>query len=98
MGKNLCLRSVKDPVIRTANQAVLRYLNSLPYRERELLCKRLDTTEGYLRKAATVGEKLRPHICVELEHITSQHITRQHLRPYDWRKIWPELTTAASTS
>ena len=96
MKKNLCLRSVKDPVIRTANQAVLRYLNSLPYKEREALCKRLNTTEGYLRKAATVGEKLRPRLCAELEHITSKHITRQHLRPDDWRKIWPELNAPSA--
>ena len=29
--------------------------------------------------------------CVEIELATAGAVTRQELRPHDWRVIWPEL-------
>lgn len=29
--------------------------------------------------------------CVQIEQITKGQVMRWHLRPNDWRKIWPEL-------
>lgn len=88
------LRSLKNAGIRVANQAMLRYLNSLPPRERDVLAKQLKTSQSYLRKAASRGEVLREEICSELERISRRKVTRQMLRPYDWETIWPELRQA----
>jgi DNA-binding transcriptional regulator YdaS (Cro superfamily) len=32
--------------------------------------------------------------CVDIERITGGVVTRQHLRPDDWHRIWPELVAA----
>ena len=88
------LRSLKDARIREANQLMLRYLNSLPPEKRDVLARELDTSQSYLRKAASRGELLREKICSELERISRRKVTRQMLRPYDWETIWPELREA----
>jgi DNA-binding transcriptional regulator YdaS (Cro superfamily) len=33
--------------------------------------------------------------CAAIEQATAGAVTRQALRPEDWRRIWPELVTAA---
>ena len=38
-----------------------------------------------------------PAYCVAIEKATAGAVTRQELRPGDWRLIWPELITDAST-
>ena len=32
-----------------------------------------------------------PRYCVAIERATNNLVTRQDLRPDDWRQIWPEL-------
>jgi DNA-binding transcriptional regulator YdaS (Cro superfamily) len=36
-----------------------------------------------------------PENCVSLEKATDGLVTRQDLRPDDWKKIWPELAEPA---
>ena len=37
--------------------------------------------------------------CVAIERATAGVVTRRHLRPDDWREIWPELAnTLAATA
>lgn len=36
-----------------------------------------------------------PERCVEIERVTNGLVTRRHLRPDDWHRIWPELVGAA---
>jgi DNA-binding transcriptional regulator YdaS (Cro superfamily) len=31
--------------------------------------------------------------CVDIERVTGGIVTRRHLRPDDWHRIWPELVT-----
>lgn len=49
-------------------------------------------TEGYLRKACSVGQKLHCGYCVAIERATGGAVTRKDLRPNDWQDIWPELS------
>ena len=39
------------------------------------------------------GRKPEAAYCVAIEQATKGAVTRQDLRPEDWRRIWPELTT-----
>ncbi len=34
--------------------------------------------------------------CVLIERVTDGVVTRRHLRPTDWWRIWPELVTEAN--
>lgn len=70
-----------------------KYLKSLgKIEEREAYAARAGTTLGYLRKAMSIGQrKLTPKTCVLLEKESGGMVTRQNLRPDDWKDIWPEL-------
>jgi len=41
------------------------------------------------------GSKIDPKHCAAIERATLGAVTRQALRPDDWRDIWPELAGAA---
>ena len=61
------------------------YLNSLPKEERPLFCRRCGTSEGYLRKAASTGQRLGEGLCIELERESGGAITCESLRnDVDW--------------
>lgn len=70
---------------------LLKILNSMPREEQEAFASACSTTIGYLRKAVHAKEKYRPALCVAIERETGGKVTRQQLRPKDWRDIWPEL-------
>lgn len=70
---------------------LIKYLNSLPAAERKAFCQRCSTSEGYLRKAASIGTLLREKLCALIELHSGGVVTRQELRPDDWHVIWPEL-------
>lgn len=74
-------------------KSLLKYLNSLPMDERDDFCARCRTTQGYLRKAASIGQTLNAETCTALERESSGAVTRRDLRPDDWHLIWPELTS-----
>ena len=69
----------------------LDYLNTLPEPDRELLCRRIGTSIGYVRKATSAKQLPEPARCVDIERETFGAVTRRDLRPNDWRRIWPEL-------
>jgi len=41
------------------------------------------------------GSEIDPLFCSAIERLTSGAVTRQDLRPDDWREIWPELAELA---
>ena len=38
------------------------------------------------------GSLIPPEKCVLIERVTDRAVTRQDLRPDDWKQIWPELS------
>lgn len=70
---------------------ILDYLRALPPSERDGFARRCGTTVGYLRKAVSIRQRIRPETCAAIERATAGAVTRQDLRPDDWRDIWPEL-------
>lgn len=55
------------------------------------LAKMLGVTPAIVHRWAT-GEQEVPIIrAVEIEVLTNGAVTRQQLRPKDWKQIWPEL-------
>lgn len=74
-----------------AMQKLLQFFNSLDVDGRAdfLLCAQ--TSEGYIRKACSVGQALGPALCSAIERASGGAVTRQDLRPHDWQDIWPEL-------
>ena len=72
-------------------ETLLNYLNALSRDEQAAFSARCETTVGYLRKAASVGQLIHPVTCSRIEKVTSGAVTRRDLRPDDWVEIWPEL-------
>lgn len=70
---------------------LIEYLNSLPMEKRQAFAKQCGTSEGYMRKAASVGDCLNPMVCSAVERLTCGAVTRQSLRPQDYWLIWPDL-------
>lgn len=77
---------------------LIEYLNSLPQAERQPFAVNCGTTEGYMRKAASVGDVLNATVCTAIERITAGQVTRRDLRPNDWQKIWPELAEQTNSA
>ncbi len=75
-------------------EKLLNYLNALPTDERDLFAGRCGTTQNYIRKAISTGQKFGPALCVQIERATKGEIRRSDLRS-DWPLIWPELDAAA---
>lgn len=71
------------------------YLNGLPPDEQASFAARCGTTVGYLRKAISTGQRLGADLCVSIERESNKAVTRQELRPDDWKNFWPELSDAA---
>ncbi|WP_120967854.1 YdaS family helix-turn-helix protein [Comamonas sp. lk] len=64
---------------------LLAYLNSLPKAERLDLVTRCKTSEGYLRKAISKGQRLGESLCISLDRESSGAIRCEDLRPdVDW--------------
>lgn len=55
---------------------------------------RTGTTRAYLRLIAYGHKTASAEIAARTEGATKGSITRQELRPEDWRQIWPELSAA----
>jgi DNA-binding transcriptional regulator YdaS (Cro superfamily) len=72
------------------------YLNSLPKSDRQAFAVACGTTEGYMRKAVSVGDVLNATACTAIERITGGQVTRQDLRPDDYWLIWPDLKAPKS--
>lgn len=67
---------------------VLAYLATLPADEKELFAARCGTTVGYLRKAASVGQRIGESIAIAIERESNRAVTVEQLRPdVDWAYI-----------
>ncbi|WP_408068347.1 transcriptional regulator [Yersinia pekkanenii] len=71
------------------------FLNSLSSGEQAVFARSCGTSIGYLRKALSKNHELGAALSVLIEKNSNSEVTRQHLHPDDWFKIWPELATAA---
>jgi DNA-binding transcriptional regulator YdaS (Cro superfamily) len=51
----------------------------------------LGVSPSYLSQMANGLSPISPARCVEIWQKTGGIVTRQHLRPNDWHRIWPDL-------
>ena len=66
-------------------QKLLDYLNGLAPAERDAFVVRCETTQGYLRKAISVGQKIGAEICIRIERESGGVVQCEHIRPdVDW--------------
>lgn len=56
---------------------------------REVLASHLKVTPAAIGNWKSRGVPIEH--CPEIERLTGRVVTRQQLRPDDWRRIWPEL-------
>lgn len=61
------------------------------------LAGRLGVSPSYLSQMANGKSPISPERCVDIWRETGGVVTREHLRPDDWQRIWPELVVEAST-
>lgn len=53
-----------------------------------MFCDRCGTSEGYLRKAVSAGQKLGESLCINIERESRRAVTCEELRPdVDWAYI-----------
>ena len=60
-----------------------------------VLARELGIRQSAISNWKARGSEIGPLFCVSIERITSGAVTRQDLRPNDWREIWPELAELA---
>lgn len=77
---------------------LIAYIRRADDDERKRVCAECQTSIGYLRKAASVGQLLGASLCVRIERVTGGAVTRRDLRPDDWHQIWPELVDQEKTT
>lgn len=69
----------------TGMDKLLTYLNSLPKADRHGYVTRCTTSEGYLRKAISKGQRLGESLCINLERESARAVRCEELRPdVDW--------------
>ncbi|MDU6539281.1 YdaS family helix-turn-helix protein [Mixta calida] len=71
-----------------------KYIESLERGKAKELAEALDVSSSYLSQMASGRTAISPARCVDIENATNRVVTRKDLRPNDWFKIWPELSTA----
>jgi DNA-binding transcriptional regulator YdaS (Cro superfamily) len=55
------------------------------------LAAALGVSLSYLSQMASGKSPISPERCVEIWTASGGEVTRQELRPSDWKRIWPEL-------
>jgi DNA-binding transcriptional regulator YdaS (Cro superfamily) len=64
---------------------LLDYLNAMDPAEQQQFAKRCGTSVGYIRKAASIGQKLGESLSIAIDRETSGEVTCEELRPdVDW--------------
>ena len=64
---------------------LLTYLNGLPKADRQGFVARCETSEGYLRKAISKGQRLGESLCINIDRESSGAVRCEDLRPeVDW--------------
>ena len=64
---------------------------------RKELAQRCGVADAYLYQILSGRREASAELCVVIERESEKQITRQQLRPNDWRRIWPELAEATET-
>ena len=76
-------------------EKLLKYLNSLNKADRSAYVVACETTEGYLRKAISTGQRLGESLCIALDRESAAVVRCEDIRPdVDWeylRQSSPEL-------
>lgn len=67
------------------------YFFQLDALARKDLAERVGTSVGHLTNFSYGYTMLNPAVCVAIERESACAVTRQELRPSDWKEIWPEL-------
>lgn len=67
------------------------YFFQLDAKARKGLAERVGTSVGHLTNFSYGYTMLNPAVCVAVERDSACQVTRQELRPDDWKEIWPEL-------
>jgi DNA-binding transcriptional regulator YdaS (Cro superfamily) len=67
------------------------HLKSLTRAEREAIATKSGTSLGHLVNVSYGYKPCSPELASGVERATRGAVTRQELRPDDWRDIWPEL-------
>lgn len=76
---------------------LLAYLNNLPKAERHAYVTRCETSEGYLRKAISKGQRLGESLCINLDRESSGAVRCEDLRPdVDWSYLRTAMPNIAS--
>lgn len=67
---------------------LLEYLNSLSKEDRSRFVAACNTSEGYLRKAVSAGQRLGADLCILIERESAAAVTCEELRSdVDWAFI-----------
>jgi DNA-binding transcriptional regulator YdaS (Cro superfamily) len=84
----------QEPLVGMDLDEYLSQPGSLPATE---LAQRLEVNPDLLRqwRHRYKGRVPSPSNCVLIEKVTGGKVTRQRLRPDDWRANWPELDAAS---
>lgn len=69
-------------------KSVLTYLATLQPAERDAFASRCGTSVGYLRKAASAGQRIGESLAIAIERESGRAVTVEQLRPdVDWAYI-----------
>lgn len=78
---------------------LIDYLNGLSTAEQAAYAVRCGTSVGYLRKAASVGQRLREKLCIKLDRESGGVVRCDVLRPdVDWGYLANRSTSTQETS
>lgn len=66
-------------------------IKPIPSSLRRAWAERCGIADAYLYQVLTGRREASPTLCVQIETASEKQVTRQMLRPNDWRAIWPEL-------
>lgn len=66
-------------------EKLLAYLNGLPKEPRHQFIQSCNTSEGYLRKAISKGQRLGESLCIKVDRASGGAVRCEDLRPdVDW--------------
>lgn len=76
---------------------LIDYLNGLSKSDRIAFCGRCGTSEGYLRKAASIGQRLGADLCIDIERESGGVVACEALRnDVDWAYLRNSSTLRAT--
>lgn len=80
-------------------EKLIAYLNGLSQAEQENFANRCKTSVGYLRKAASIKQKLGDGLCLRIGAESAGRIRPEDLRPdVDWQYLRESLVNTAQAA